>query len=106
MTQTFVHILIIGANKPTIRSLMKYRDDIAPHWHDLGTELLQEYAHKLNVIQANHPNNVQKCCGEMFQCWLELDDEANWNKLIGAVRRIDPFIANRIAEENLNGKFY
>ena len=106
MTKTFVHI----GNKPTIGSLMKYRDDIAPFWRDLGKELLQEeYAYDaLMTIERDHPTDVRKCCEEMFRCWLELDVEASWNKLIRSLHRIDfdCFITQRIGRENLNGKFY
>ena len=68
---------------------MKYWDKIAPYWRKLGIELLQEkYTDKLNVIQADHPNKVEDCCDKMFQYWLEVDTEANWNKLIDALEHI------------------
>ena len=69
---------------------MKYWDKIAPHWRKLGLELLQEnYTDKLNVIQADHRNKVEDCCDLLFQYWLEVDTEANWNKLIDALEHID-----------------
>ena len=77
---------------------MKYRNKIAPHWQDLGIQLLQEKdTDKLDVIQANHPNKVEDCCDEMFQYWLEVDTEANWNKLIDALEHIHQ---NATAEKN------
>ena len=76
----------VGADTPTIKSLLKYRTKIAPCWNYLGTKLLQEkYITKLEVIKADHPNNAEKCCTEMFTYWLKVDIEASWNKLIDAL---------------------
>ena len=84
---------------------MKYWDKIAPHWRDLGIQLLQEkYTHKLDVIQANHRNKVEDCCDEMFQYWLEVDTDANWNKLIDALEHIHQnTTAAEIRQDNLLG---
>ena len=105
MTLIFVHI---GANKPTLTSLMKYRNSISPDWHDLGLQLLPEkYTDVLKVIKVNHPNKAQDCCDELFQYWLEVDTEANWNKLIDALEHIDQnAIAAKIREDISRGKFY
>ena len=105
MTLIFEHI---GANKPTLKLLTKYRDSIAPYWRNLGLELLQEeYTNKLKVIEENHPTKVQDCCDKMFQCWLEVDTEASWNKLIDALEHIHQnALAKEIREEILKGKFY
>ena len=104
MTLIFVHI---DANKPTLRSLMKYRDKIAPHWRHLGEQLMQEkFIYKLNIIKVNHPNNLEDCCYEMFQLWLEVDTEANWNKLIDALECMDlNATAAKIREDISMGKF-
>ena len=98
----------VGLGRPTLRSLMKYRDKIAPYWHTLGIELLQEeYIHKLNVIQADIPNKVEDCCDKMFQYWLDVDTKANWDKLIDALEHIDQnTTAAEIREEISRGKFY
>ena len=87
---------------------MKYRNKIAPHWRDLGLQLLQEeYTDKLDVIQANHHNKVEDCCDEMFQYWLKVDTEANWKKLIDALEHIQQnAIAAKIREDNLIGNLY
>ena len=96
--------MYVGASKPTIQLLMKYRDKIAPYWQDLGIELLQENTDKLNVIQADHPNEVEVCCNKMFQYWLEVDTDANWNKLIDALEHIHQnTTAAKIREDNLIG---
>ena len=87
--------------------LMKYRDKIAPYWYDLGVQLLQleEYIDKLNVIKANYPNNVQKCCDEMFEYWLSVDNQVSWKKLIDALEHIQQnATAAKIRQDNLKGK--
>ena len=101
MTLIFVHI---DANKPTLTSLMKYRDNIAPYWKDLGRQLLQEKnIAKLDVIQANH-NKVEDCCDEMFRHWFAVDTEANWDKLIDALVHIDQnSLATKIRKEISRG---
>ena len=85
---------------------MKYRDEIAPYWCNLGIQLLQEeHIHKLNVIQTNHPSDVQKCCDEFFNYWLGVDVEANWTKLIDALERIQQnSTAAKVRQDVLIGK--
>ena len=84
---------------------MKYWDKIAPYWRKLGIELLQEkYTHKLDVIKSDHPIKVEDCCDEMFQYWLEVDTDANWNKLIDALEHIHQnATAAKIREDILIG---
>ena len=84
---------------------MKYRINIAPHWQDLGMQLLPEkYTDKINVIKADHDNKVEDCCHEMFQYWLQVDTEANWKKLIDALEHIQQnAIAAKVKKDNLIG---
>ena len=98
--------MYVGAEKPTIKLLMKYRGEISPYWHDIGTQLLQEeYYYMLNVIQKNHPNDIEKCCEKMFEYWLSVDVEANWNELIHALMVIKQnAIAARVRQDILIGK--
>ena len=106
MMSIFIHTYI-GTDKPSIILLMKYRDKIAPHWYDLGVQLLQldEYIDKLNITKANHPHNVQKCCDEMFEYWLSVDNQASWKKLIDALEFIHQnTTAAKIRQDILIGK--
>ena len=98
----------IGTNKPTLKSLMKYRNSIAPIWHNLGIQLLPvKHTAKLGVIQADNHNKVEDCCDKMFQHWFTVDTEANWNKLIDALESIDQnATAATIREDISRGKFY
>ena len=98
----------IGVDKPTIKLLLKYRDEIAPYWRNLGMQLLQEeYIHKLNIIEKNHPNDAEHCCDKMFECWLRVDVEANWNKLVSALEHIQQnATAAKVRQDILAGKPY
>ena len=61
---------------------------MAPHWKDIGIELLEDkYASKLDIIEKNHPNDVERCCIEMFNHWLQVDVEASWDKLTDALEK-------------------
>ena len=83
-------------------------DEIVDYWLEVGLELLDEsYERKLDIIKANHPNDVEKCCHKMLQCWLQVDVEANWNKLIYSLEAIGRFsTAERVKQDILLGKVY
>ena len=84
-----------GTDKPTLKLLMKHcRDKVAPHWYDFGIQLLEnEYVDKLNIIEKNHPGDVERCCTEMFKYWLKIDTEASWNKIADALESIGLHVA-------------
>lgn len=94
-----------GTDKPTLKLLNDYvRETVSPQWYYLGQALLEQ--NKLNVIKANHPNDVKKCCTEMLQCWLEVDTTASWNKLIEALEHISHnALAEKIKQDILKGLF-
>ena len=80
---------------------MKYKGEVAPHWSNLGTQLLEEkYANKLDIIQENHRGDVERCCTEMLKHWLNVDTKASWNKLIDAAEQIGQnSVAEKIKED-------
>ena len=95
---------MLGNDKPTIKLLMNYEGKVAPHWHDLGIQLLQEeYVHQLDIIQQNYPTNIERCCTEMFKFWLNVDTNASWDKLINVLERIGQI---SLAEKIRNGKIF
>ena len=66
------------------------RKEVSSKWHDLGLELLEkEDEEKLNEIESNNPNDVGKCCKEMFQLWLRKCTNATWNQLIQALKEVE-----------------
>ena len=94
----------IGNDKPAIELLINYEGKIAPYWHNLGMQLLKErQVHHLDIIQQNHLANNERCCTEMFKCWLDVDTEASWNKLINALEQIEQI---SLAEKIRKGKIF
>ena len=80
---------------------MKYQGGIAPHWRNLGVQLLQEkYTNKLDIIQENHRGDIERCCTEMLKHWLNVDTKASWDKLIDALEKIEQnSLAEKIKED-------
>ena len=83
--------LFIGDQKPSLKYLNRYvRGVVGLKWYDLGTELLDfEDVKNLDLIEANHPSDLDKCCVKMFQLWLRKQPSASWNQLIEALRQPD-----------------
>ena len=66
--------------------------------------LEEESVDMLNIIEKNHPSDVQTCCREMFALWLRTDTKASWNKLIVVLEQMDlKRFAENITEHVLKG---
>ena len=80
---------ITGTDRPALKLLNKHVvKDASSKWHDLGLELLeQEDEEILHQIKINN-NDVNECCKEMFQYWLQRCTNTTWNQLIRALRVI------------------
>ena len=64
------------------------RGSVGIKWHDLGIELLDfNDVGELNVIEAEHPSDLSRCCTKMFELWLKKQPTASWNQLIEALRQ-------------------
>ena len=98
--------IFLGTDKPSHKLLRKYViNEVAPYWHTLGEMLLKEGSvHMLQIIEENYPRDVQRCCRNMFEYWLNIDTEASWNKLIAALKEIDQNqLIGRIEKDVLKG---
>ena len=98
--------LYTGTDKPTMKFFNQYiRTRVAPHWYDFGVQILgDEFVHKLDVIKANHPNDVEGCCKEMFNYWIQVDPDASWNKLTDALEQIEHYaLAVKVKKDILKG---
>ena len=81
-----------GDDRPDMRDL--YSNIVrqyAVQWERLGLELgLQEY--DIANISENNSSRKQRqvevCCSQMLQKWLEIDPSATWGKLDDAVKNI------------------
>ena len=65
-----------------------------------------EQAKKLDVFQADHPGESEKCCTAMFNYWLQVDTTASWNKLIIALQHIGhDVLADKIRKMTSEGVY-
>ena len=84
----------IGSHYPTpkqIRNILKPNTSgVAVRWYDLGLQLLDDDAGPgvLELIKADHRNNNNTCCNEMFVKWLQMKPDATWNELVRALNKI------------------
>ena len=83
--------MFAGHQKPYLRFLNRYvRGLVGLKWHDLGIELLDsDDIEQLDIIEAEHGSDLDKCCTKMFQLWLRKQPTASWNQLIEALRGPD-----------------
>jgi len=82
------------------------RSLVAIKWYDLGVQLLPNASHKLNVIKANNPADVEQCCMEMYQLWLRSDFQASREKLAVALKKtgFDLLCEKVLSNNSLKGK--
>ena len=75
---------------PNMKELLEImrKEHLATKWYELGAELLENNDH-LEVIKANHQNDVQSCCHEMFKRWLDVKPNASWSQLVTALSNIE-----------------
>ena len=82
----------IGNSRPLLKDLYEHVVPvIADKWEDIGVQLLDSILSEkrvLKVIKANHPNNVEECCKNMFIKWLDTQKEATWNQVIEVIEKI------------------
>ena len=70
---------------------------VATRWYDLGVQLLDDASTgALDIIKADHPNDVTTCCNQMFKKWLEMQHDASWSQLVRALNEIG---LNTIADD-------
>lgn len=43
---------------------------------------------EMNIIAANHPNNVKGALQETFKFWLERSESASWKEVIRSLRKV------------------
>ena len=56
-------------------------------WYQLGVQLNVKTS-RLDVIRANHPNDVDGAKMELVTEWLNNDPDKSWDKLASALRQI------------------
>ena len=62
-------------------------DNVAKKWKELGVQLLRSnQTNQLDIIAANHPQDVVRCCKCVLEKWLETNTGATWNQLIEVLK--------------------
>lgn len=79
---------------------MRVETGVTTRWYDIGLELLGNTV-PLDEIQANYPNDVNKCCTEMFKKWLHCKPDADWDQLASVLHKI----GLNAAAENIRSEF-
>jgi len=80
----YIHICVFHL-VPLLQDLYQYvTPEYTTHWREIGV-LLGLPDSKMKIIQANNPNDVQRCCNEMLAEWLRVDLDASWEKLFAVI---------------------
>lgn len=67
-----VSSLLVGDDNPSLRDLYDHVvPSVTSKWKDLGVQLLDSHE-VLKFIAANFSNDVERCCKEMLEKWLDL----------------------------------
>ena len=70
------------------KKLYTYVPELACKWKDIGIQLLQAKHHNaLHIIEVNHKGDIETCCREMIDKWLETAKNPKWCQLIKALQR-------------------
>ena len=80
---------------PSLRELQNYSKKIALNWTRIATQLgIQDY--NIDIIDKNHPNDIQGKCDDMFKIWLQTTTSACWCQFIQALYTVG---LNKVANE-------
>ena len=106
----FINIIcFVGYQRPSLRYLNRHvMKPVGSKWYKLGIDLLESGdVEELNKIRSQYPTDIDTCCIEMFQLWLNKQPTASWNQLIDSLRQpgIDlNHLANEIEQMLLQPK--
>ena len=84
-----------------LKHMMRYEMGVTVEWYDIGLELLDGDAVALDEIGIKYPNDVNKCCTEMFKKWLQCKPNADWDQLVTALSELKL----NAAAENIKSEF-
>ena len=57
------------------------------------------------MIQANNLNDVELCCQNMFERWLDVKPDASWSELVTALRSTEMrTAADAISKQHKTGR--
>ena len=81
-------VTCVGGGRPLLKDLYdRVVYNVADKWRNLGVQLLRPDLEKmLDLIAADHPHDVVRCCICVLTKWLDTTTDATWNELIRALR--------------------
>ena len=106
-SNTLLKYLDTDYNRPTMRDLHRHVVPLAAtNWYKLGILLLDlESQYELDIIAKETRNDLTRSCSRMFSKWLNIDELADWDKLIKALRMAQMNnVANYIEQLLLQGE--
>ena len=70
-------------------------------WNELGVQLLRsDLTNELDVIAANHSQDVVGHCQCVLKKWLETNVDATWRHLIEALKQIQfDYVASELEKK-------
>ena len=83
-----MNIVRVGSDRPLLKDLYDHVvNNVVGKWRDLGVKLLRPDQEKmLDIIAADHHDDVVSCCKCVLKKWLNTTTDATWNELIRALR--------------------
>ena len=91
----FYHCDNCDHNKPVLKDLVQYATKISSSWEQIAVQLdISQY--EVDVIERNHPNDVERKCYDMFKFWLQSGKSPCWCRFVQSLRMVG---LNDIAEE-------
>ena len=81
------HDFVSATSRPSRKKILKLVPQVAPHWYELGIELLRDDQEShLDIIKSDYGNNNKQCCIQMFWYWLQSNSKASWQQLLDSLR--------------------
>ena len=77
----------LGTSAPSRKKLLEFIPHMAPHWYEIGIQLLNDNQEpQLDVIKSDYGNDHKQCCIQMLWYWLKANSKANWQQLLNSLR--------------------
>ena len=84
-------MFLVLISQPKLKDLYNLiTPEYAAHWKVIGTLL----GIKKGILDGIGRSNVNWCCNELLETWLERDTDASWKKIIEAIN--SPAVASLI----------
>ena len=83
----YLYLMCTADSKPNLKLLQRHViPNVSSKWLELGVELFDTREEpKLEDIESNHKNDVNKCCFEMFHMWLKTRVNPTWTRIVEAL---------------------